>query len=600
MAKARVISKATTAKVKKLVEATPVTHVFEDQPRMLLSELLPGERYASQRAMVIERGEVKTEKATLKIVTRPSGKDHEVIAMAAVSRDPGISYDYINLIQDFAKTSRNRAQTIDLLWRIYESEGLVNNSINKVAAILSGGGEFKVRDAKKGKKKGTVEELQSVLDYWVRNVNSAADNAVITGSRGLASIVHQGTRQALVEGDWFGREVWVKANLPNVGNYSLPMNVQTISASQMDPIEDIAVLGAELYYWIPPSQLLQQLNSPENKEVKVILKKLLSNDVIKQLNRDQKVLLDPSLLMHVKHRGKDTEVFGESFITPAIPDIAYKRSVDQLDLATMQNLINRLTIVMVGSDDPSSPYSKTDVASARAALLQQFFEEPGPNMTIIWAGRDIDVKDIGAHNKVLDLDNRHKIAENKIKSSLGVPEALLSGTTSDGKASGFAAIMSAGAELEELQNSFAMAITSLGERIALDNGFDSIDIVFQFSKSLLIDKVEEQNQTRLDYAAGVCTIRDLLLSRGKDPDAVFLQKCVERGLDPATTTWEVAFMPPQGMAGQAQSPSGPSGTVPTPGGPTPPGGPGAGRQPNNQQGQPAQPPVPQNTPIENK
>ena len=577
--------------VQDLVASTPATHVFEGEKRLRVSELFNGPQYDGVRQAIMATGEYTSGKTRLKVATRPieGEDDREILAIAAVARDPGSSLDYVSGIEDFATVTGSKAQQVEFYWNIYESEGLINNGINKVAAILSGGGEFKVRAAKKGRKGGPTVELKMLLDYWQQALNASADNAVVTGSRGLQAVVHQGVRQALVEGDWFGRTIWNTVTLPQGGTYSLPINIQSISSAQLTPVTAVESLGAELYYWTPPSQLLQQLNSPDSKEIKQILKKMLSNDVIKQLNKDQKVLLDPALLMHVKHRGRDTSMFGESFITPAIQAIAYKRAIDQLDLATMQNLINRLTIVMVGSEDPSSPYAKADVAAARAALLQQFFEEPGPNMTIVWAGQDIKIEDVGAYNQVLSLDDRHKIGTTKIKDSIGVPEALLTGTTTDGKASGFAAIMSAGAELEELQNHFAQVITTLGERIAFENGFTDIDIVFEFSKSLLIDKVEEQNQTRLDYMSGLATIRDVLLSRNKDPEATFLTKCVERGLDPATTTWEVAFAPPQGMPGQA-----PAGTTTTP------TGPGTGKPTDSTQGTPTTAPVTKNTTIENK
>lgn len=583
---------AVVEEIKDLVASTPVAHVFEGDKRLRVSELFSGPQYESVRKAVMATGEYRTEKTRLKIATRPiegETDDKEILAIASVSRDPGSSYDSISAISDFLLRTNSKAQEVEFFWRIYSSEGLINNGVNKVAAILSGGGEFKVRAAKKGRKSGPEEELKILLTYWLQAVNAAADNAVVTGSRGLQSVVHQGVRQALVEGDWFGRTIWNNVTLPQGGNYSLPINIQTISSGQLTPVLAVQPLGAELYFWTPPSVLLQQLNNPDSKEIKQILKKMLSNDVVKQLTKDQKVLLDPSLLMHVKHRGRDTSMFGESFITPAIEAIAYKRAIDQLDLATMQNLINRLTIVMVGSDDPASPYAKADVAAARAALLQQFFEEPGPNMTIIWAGNDIKIEDVGAFNEVLNLNDRHKIGTTKIKDALGVPEALLTGSSADGKASGFAAIMSAGAELQELQNNFAQVITTIGERIAVENGFTDIDLVYEFSGSLLIDKVEEQNQTRLDYMAGLATIRDVLLSRGKDPEATFLTKCEERGLDPATALWEEAFAPPQGMPGQA-----PTGTT------TNPTGPGTGKPADTTQGVPTKAPVTQHTTLPNK
>jgi hypothetical protein len=297
--------------------------------------------------------------------------------------------------------------------------------------------------------------------------------------------------------------------------------------------------------------------------------------------------------------------------------IAYKRGIEALDLVSMQNLINRLTIVMVGSSDPKSPYSKSDVAAARAALMQSFFEDPGPNMTIIWQGDDVTVTDVGAHHDVLGLDERHHIAEGKIKIAIGVPEALLSGTTSDGKSAGWAASIGAAAELAELQNGFASAWTTIGNRIANENGFVDIDLVFEFDNSLMVDKGDEWNHLRNDAIAGLISIKTFVQGRGYDFDAEYVQRCVERGLDPDPETVPaiMVFTPLAGLPGQ-----GVTNTPPTDGGATvdpagpppaqvkpalPPGQgkgktPGSGRTPGNPKGKTKTPSREKKTPKENK
>jgi hypothetical protein len=572
--------------IQEFVQANPealVQAIRGQRPK--LTDLFPGDHNIAVRDALVRSGRYMNGvgKKEVKVLTRPVGDDHEVMAIGTVTYNPGPSSTFIDSIDDFLATgsAKQKADEVAQLWKIYQTEGLVNNAVNKIAAILSGGGSFKVRSAKQGRKSDAVDRLRGILHTWTATVNTSAEDGVVTGTRGLQSVTHQGVRRALVEGDWVGRSVWTPHEIMGIGTFSLPMTVQAISTAQLEPVKVLGGPAGDLFYWKPPKQLVDEILKPSDKDVAKYIKNYIPRDLLAKLKKDGKVFLDPALLLHVRHRGVDTDIWGESFITPAIQAIAYKRTIDQLDFSSMSNLINRLTIVCVGNSDPASPYSKSDVAMARASLMQSFFEEPGPNMTIVWAGDDVEVKDVGAFNQVLSLDERHKIAEGKIKAALGVPEALLSGTTSDGKSAGWAANLGSSAQLEELQNAFANTWTQLGQRIALENNFTDADLVFEFDKSLLVDRIEEQNQTRADYAAGVSTIYDLLASRGKDPEAVFVRKCYERGLDPATTTWEMAFMPPQGMQGQAT----------TDGGPTPPPskGPGGGRQPKNQQGKPSTP-----------
>jgi len=588
----------------------------------ILSDLFPGEENRGVRAQIITTGEIENKRTGKKLVVRTRAiegtDDHEIMAMAAVARDPGLTQDYIDAITDFLPRA-NKPKTLEVqqFWNIYNNEGIINNAVNKIAAILSGGGTFKVRKAKKGKLRKAQETLQAILDDFVQNVNNAPVDAVVTGARGLQAVTHQAVRQALVEGDWIGRTIWSDKQVGVVGSFQMPVNIQSISMAEITAAPETAGTPIEAFYWTPSKSLVQQLNKPTNKDIAPLIKRYFPSDIAGKLKKDGKVFLDPALLVHVRHRGVDSQQYGESFIKPALGGIAYKRGIEALDMVSMQNLINRLTIVMVGSSDPNSPYSKSDVAAARAALMQSFFEEPGPNMTIIWQGDDIEIKDVGAHKDVLGLDDRHKIAEGKIKISLGVPEALLSGTTSDGKSAGWAAAIGAAAELAELQNAFANAWTTLGERIATENGFLDIDVIFEFDNSLMVDKGDEWNHLRNDAIAGLISIKTFLSGRGYDFDAEYIQRCVEAGIDPdpETVPANMVFAPIMGLPGQGVTNTPQNNTDTTPAGEppapvtrapvAPPGGgagkqPGAGRTPGNPKGAPKKPPKETKSPVENK
>lgn len=557
-----------------------VNEVFHDRPHLI--------------DQIRATGTIVEGQSTLHVRTKPlENGDLQILQIAAVARDPGRSDDYIDTLQDLKTTGRNRSTLVALYWNVYKNQGTVNNAVGKVSAILSAAGSFRVRNARKGKARKATETLTEVLYLWSRYVNSGTPSpistksdqpGVITGARGLKAINHQAVRYALVEGSWVGRNVWTSVPLGSLGTFDLPMTIQSLSTANLEPIRELVGTGIEYFYWVPPSALLNQIRNPVNSDIGKLIKKFIPKDLLNPLKKDGKVLLDPALLMHVKNRGIDTESFGESFIQPALPAIAYAEAITRLDLVSMQNLINRLTIVMVGKDDVESLYRDPDVVAARAELMRTFFSDPGPNMTVIWSGDDVEVKDVGADKAVLDLNERFKIAEQKIRGSLGVPAALMDGVAADGKAAGWAATIGAAAQLEELANQFAGIWTNLGERIALENGFTDIDLVYEWDKTLLVDKIEERNQNRNDYVAGLLPIRTVLQALGKDPDAEFNQMCFEKGLEPGTALWKDAFEPPEGLQGQG------AGKVP-----------GNGRTPDSQTNKtsPERPPEAK-TPIENK
>jgi len=549
--------------------------------RMMLDDLFSGDQHEALRKEIVATGKYAPRGSTkeLRVQTREldNGR-HEVVALAALSRDPGKTSDYIGTIADFAdlnaKPTTNLTNKVKQYREIYKNEGIINNAVNKAAALIGVGGRYKVRHARRGKSRRALDDLQMLLDYFAVNVNNSTLAGVVTSERGMKSVIHNGVRHALVEGDWVARQQWTKVNLPTVGAVSLPMTLQTISIVNLEPVTELAGLG-ELWYWKPDGNLASLLvNGSKVKEIDDVLKKLVDNKTRAELKKNNRVLLTPALLLHVKHRGFATDPVGESIIESAKLGIRLSRALTAIDLVSMENVINRLTIVQVGSADPKSPYSKADVAAARAALMQSFFEDVSPSMVIVWQGDDIKVTDVGSQSSVLDLNERYRIADQKIKMALGLPDALLLGSQSDGSGASWASMVGAAAQMQELANSFAAVLTTLGERIAMENGYDGVDLMWEFDSSLMADFKETRVQNRADYILGLASIRSMVAAAGRDPDAEFLTKCHERGLNPDTATFEQVFMPPQGLQGQAAGGIQGQGDGKDP---------GAGRTPNDQQ-----------------
>lgn len=566
--------------------------------RMRVSELF-GDEYDAVRASVLEKGFFENKGTGKKLHVQTKNiegvdpkVDREVVALAAVSRDPGLTQDYIDSIQDYLdKTSGDRAKAIRQYWNIYKQEGIVNNAINKYAALLSVGGRFNVRNVKKGKQQKAVETAEELMDFFNRNVNAPSETGIATASRGVKALTEQGIRIALVEGDFMGREVWGQHDVGTLGKFSLPITIQTLSMEFMEPVKELGGLG-EFWYWKPPQDMAKLIKGEIKtlpKPAKDLAKKLFDNDLVKQIKKDGKALLDPALLLHVKHRGSDRDIYGESFIEPAKLGIRFLDAVVKADMISMESVINRLLIVMVGSSDPKSPYSQTDVAAARASLMQSFFDETGPTMTIVWQGDDVKIENVSAMDAMLDLEERHRIGERKVVVALGIPASLLDGSSAMGASAGWASLIAASGMAEHLGSAFARIWTELGVRILLENGFTDIDIEYQYDRTNLVDKDQERNQNRNDYAAGLSSIRSAIATTGRDPDVEFQQRCFEKGLDSTTALWEQVFMPPQGLAGQGAGGTPPIGL---PGAPNPhnPGGPPLGPDGLPADGQPGAPP----------
>jgi hypothetical protein len=420
--------------------------------------------------------------------------DGNVVAMAAaVSRTPTKSEVYLrDDVPDLQTDTLSRTDKIALYRKLYKKEGAINNAIKKKAALISQEGKFVVRAAKQGRGKsasGAAADLMTLLTFWAENVNSVAEESAITGSRGIRQVIRRGARQAMIEGDLFMREVWEDITVPQLGGkkFKLPMFLFAMPAEEVEIAEDFESLGVELYYWVPGSAKRQALMSPRDPNVKKMINKVVAPEVLNELKKTNKVLLDPALLIHLKNAGTDPESYGQSDVEPASTDLAYARALKSLDFVTIDSLINRMLVIKIGDENPESSYHNLAIAQKRVNVFKNLITTLGPNMMILWAGHDVDTTDIGAHNKVMETDDRQERARSDVKLATGVPDPLLTGNADGGNAVAWAGFIALGAVAGELQEEWTQALTQMGMLIGAQNNFKDIDLVWQFAHSLLAD-----------------------------------------------------------------------------------------------------------------
>lgn len=550
--------------VKKEVEDLPIwVQRFKANNRPAkLEEILPGDEYAGVRAALNDNKPYKYTNVltgtehSIKAVTR----DGYVVSMAAVSRRPQRSYDFVRDIIDFTESAQARKDTIPVLYRVYKNCGPANNAINKGAGLVSHEGRLYVKNAKKGKVKAAKvkEELSRVLDYWMTNLNMKAPDAPITGARGASMLMEQGSRQAMVEGSYIGYAYDQTIKIPSLDGkaWKLPMYIQSMSTQFIEIPEWSVGTGLEQFYWAPPRDMVNKLRNPANPEEKKLIDQAFPSDVLSEIQRNGRVLLEPERVIHVKHRGLDTEAFGESFLEPLMPDIAYMRALQQLDFVTIDSLVNRIVIIKVGSDKPDSAYHNLEVAQARVQALEGIVSDPGPNMQVLWAGPDIEVIEVGAHNKILEIDGRHDIAIERLLLAMGFPRALLDGKDATGQVwAGYEGLRET---LRAMQHNWASCWVSLGYRIAANNGYDDVELVYQPSRSMLADMTAGADLALKARKAGGMSIRRFIGELGGNFEAERRNRLIEMGLDPDEVdenlpTDDEIFAPPIGMPGDTRT-----------------------------------------------
>jgi hypothetical protein len=417
---------------------------------------------------------------------------------AAIPRSAGKAYDFLNEVADFRQLltdgKQQRKDAVALFHKLYRADGTTNNAVNKLAALISPHGSFKVRGVKGQRGKAgdkAATELQTALNWWRDNVNARDEDSVISGDRGLAAFILQGTRLQLIEGDHIARHLWPKkaVQVPQINKpFTLPMNLQSMSVQHVEIPEGLQGTNTEIMYWRPPASYIAILRNTIDPNLKKYLDKAVPAKVRTELFTKQRFFLDPSLLIHIKHRATPVDVFGVSLVEPTLSEIRYKRALDALELTVVTNLMARAVIIKVGSDNENSVYHRQEVSASRLGLLQRMMRNVGPNPTILWAGPDISVVEVSAHDALLDIVPRYAMAERRHLMALGLPAVLMIGEGGDGKAAGFAAAMGVAAQLSEIQYQYAQAFKSLAERIALENGYEEVDVVWEWHDNLLEDK----------------------------------------------------------------------------------------------------------------
>jgi hypothetical protein len=480
-------------------------------------------------------------------------KGHVVAMAAAIPRQPGRAYDFLNQVEQFRDlltgTTQGRKDAVALFHKLYRAFGPANNAVNKLAALVAPNGQYKVRSVKGQRGKSgdkAAEEFQTGVNWWKDRVNARPLDAVITGDKGVTSFIVQGTRLLFIEGDHIARHVWPKkaVQVPSIGKaLKLPMNLQSFSVQHTEIPEGLEGTNYELIYWVPPSTFINQLRSPRDPNLKKKLDQMLGSDVKSALLKDGKYLLDESFMMHIKHRGTGVDTYGQSLLEPAMSDIRYFQALDALELTIITNLMARMVIIKVGSDNPESEYHTSAVTASRLTMLQRMMRLVGPAATVLWGGPDINVVEVSAHNALPAIEERYKIAERRLLMSLGLPAVLMVGEGGDGKAAGFAASLGVAAELREIQDQYKNALEALAQHIADENGYEEVEVVWEWTENLLEDKETAANLILKLFQSGLLSPETALEETGFDYAAE--QK---RQADAVTKGYkEKAFGPPLAM-----------------------------------------------------
>jgi hypothetical protein len=134
-----------------------------------------------------------------------------------------------------------------------------------------------------------------------------------------------------------------------------------------------------------------------------------------------------------------------------------------------------------------------------------------------------------------------------------VPKPLLIG---DAQGQSWAGYEGYKRTVEELQQNFAQMLVAIGEKIAFDNGYEGVELAFEFDGTGLADQAAAADLALRVRAAGLSSIRKAISDLGGDFESERRNRLLEKGEDPdadTDITDDELFMAPLGMPGDTRT-----------------------------------------------
>ena len=396
------------------------------------------------------------------------------VHMAGVIPDnmkPG--YTYLQDAQEYDTIENaDRKQLIALSRKAVRYEGVVNSSIEALVEIPTLGGWFIYCED---------EELEKILYYWAKNFGSIGDeNAIETNEinvqkpGGIELFTLNMLWTMYRDGDAVITERWENVRVDEVGGKrrNLPVGYVEHDVASCEIPEIYYKMGREFILAEPDQKVSEVLGGEVSEVEKSVVEKIPESlkESYNQVDKyDGKVLLPPEFTTHFSRKTDNRSPWGVPYVVKAFSALAFKHRLRDLDIATVDGLIQRVWIVKVGHDDKDSPMHIPD--NDRVLLAISMFKQLQANNFAVWGGSDLTTEEFGSsENNILSLQDRYKNADDDIRIALGVPKVLLTGEGS-GSSRDFSVYVKVIAQMERYQIMLKKWIDHKMRQIAVENGY---------------------------------------------------------------------------------------------------------------------------------
>ncbi len=480
--------------------------------------IMPIEEFAEMNKLPFNK---KTQKPTVERF----GEDHfagwemdestgEVYYAALIPDNMETPIDYLDDADSAAYLDPLNARPEDIIEqarRLYDNEGIVNGTINALIdnAVTDRPYISNVDDP----------TLMSICESWVKNVNYFSEFdyektktvnllkvKAVRPIGGIETVFQQAIQALLIDGDWVNTEFWAQVPVPEIDavivenptpgkgkkkatpgkkkaeaaakksggkSIHLPIKITTHNVLKLEFSEAAAALGLDIIEYQIPGEITSAVTAKKPTPAQKAIAENTPPWMVKAIkSKETKIVLPGEFTTHIKRKALDWELRGRSSVRPFFAPMADKIRLRNLDRSTIAGIIQRLTILMLGNENPNSKFHQASIK--RWKLFRSMMTNMKTSMFMLWAGpNDIKPLDLGPDGKILSLKDRYAEVDADLGIASQIPRLLIDGTSSGTSARDFSAFVSTIGKLEVIRRQLKVWADRKLREIAVENGYEN-------------------------------------------------------------------------------------------------------------------------------
>jgi len=253
-------------------------------------------------------------------------------------------------------------------------------------------------------------------------------------------------------------------------------------------------------------------------------------------------ILPSEFTTHFSRKNNERDAWGHPFTIKCFPALAYKHRLRNLDLATIDGLIQRVWIVKLGMENENHELAVPD--DTRVLLAVSAFRQLQTQNFLIWSGPDLTTEEFGSStNNVLSMQDRYNEADQDILFALGVPRLMIDGGGQGGATKDWSQFAKLIAQMERYQIMIGRWIEHKLRQIAEENNFKDEFPTFHWNFLKMQDREKAKNIVTKLYEDGLVGIRASLNMSGMPADDIIAEAQEEHssGLKDTLPTPNIPF-----------------------------------------------------------